>query len=434
MQKILDWMGRGFTGGQLQFVVPDGRSWTLGRGSPQARVLLRDTATVRRILINPSLRLGETYVDGHWRPEGDDLSAVLEVGMRYEQYYEDHHRGSWTGKALAMLGELNNATLSRRNVAHHYDLDESIYRSFLDADMQYSCAYFAEGVWPRHGVCEATGAGGATGPTPAPTFASLTAPCRRPTLEQAQQAKCELIARKLDLRPGAQVLDIGCGWGGLALYLARTRRVQVTGITLSEGQLAVAQQRLAASGLGKQVKFCLQDYRDTTGQYDAIVSVGMFEHVGRPQYPTFFKTVSNLLKQDGVALLHTIGRLSPPGVTNPWIRKYIFPGGYIPAASELFTALEGSGLKHNDFECWRLHYAKTLVEWQRRFAAARPQIQTRMGERFCRMWEFYLKASEASFRWGNLAVFHAQLSHRIDRVPLTRDYLYRDAIGQAKAA
>lgn len=401
MQKILDWMGRGFTGGQLQFVVPDGRSWTLGHGSPQARVVLRDTATLRRILINPSLRLGETYVDGHWRPEDDDLSAVLEVGMRYEQYYEDHHRGSWTGKALAMLGELNNATLSRRNVAHHYDLDESIYRSFLDADMQYSCAYFAEGVR---------------------------------TLEQAQQAKCELIARKLDLRPGAQVLDIGCGWGGLALYLARTRRVQVTGITLSEGQLAVAQRRLVASGLGKQVKFRLEDYRDTTGQYDAIVSVGMFEHVGRPQYPTFFKTVSNLLKQDGVALLHTIGRLSPPGVTNPWIRKYIFPGGYIPAASELFTALEGSGLKHNDFECWRLHYAKTLVEWQRRFAAARPQIQSRMGERFCRMWEFYLKASEASFRWGDLAVFHTQMSHRIDRVPLTRDYLYRDAIGHAKAA
>ncbi len=401
MQKILDWMGRGFTGGQLQFVAPDGKSWTLGRGSPQARILLRDAATLRHILLNPALHLGETYVDGRWQPESGDLDAVLEVGTRYTQYYEDHHRGSWAGKALALLGELNNATLSRRNVAHHYDLDESLYRSFLDADMQYSCAYFAEGVR---------------------------------TLEQAQQAKCELIARKLDLRPGAQVLDIGCGWGGLALYLARTRRVQVTGITLSEGQLAVAQRRLAASGLSKQVQFRLEDYRDTSGQYDAIVSVGMFEHVGRPQYPTFFEAVSRLLKQDGVALLHTIGRLSPPGVTNPWIRKYIFPGGYIPAASELFTAVEGSGLKHNDFECWRLHYAKTLVEWQRRFAAARSQIQNRMGERFCRMWEFYLKASEASFRWGNLAVFHTQLSHHIDRVPLTRDYLYRDAVGHAKAA
>ncbi len=401
MQKILDWMGRGFSGGQLQFIAQDGRSWTLGHGSPRARILLRDAATLRHILLNPALYLGETYVDGRWQPEDGRLGAVLEVGMRYEQYHEERHRGSWTGKALSMLGELNNATLSRRNVAHHYDLDESIYRSFLDADMQYSCAYFADGVH---------------------------------TLEQAQQAKCELIARKLDLRPGAQVLDIGCGWGGLALYLARTRRVQVTGITLSDGQLAVAQRRLAASGLGKQVEFRLEDYRDMTGQYDAIVSVGMFEHVGRPQYPTFFKTVSTLLKQDGVALLHTIGRLSPPGVTNPWIRKYIFPGGYIPAASELFTALEGSGLKHNDFECWRLHYAKTLVEWQRRFAAARPQIQNRMGERFCRMWEFYLKASEASFRWGDLAVFHTQLSHRIDRVPLTRDYLYRDATGQTKAA
>lgn len=401
MQNILDWIGRGFTGGQLQFVVPDGRSWTLGCGLPQVRVLLRDVATLRNILLNPALRLGETYVEGRWEPENGDLRSVLEVGVRYEKHYEDHHRGSWTNKALALLGELNDATSSRRNVAHHYDLDESIYRAFLDADMHYSCAYFAEGVR---------------------------------TLEQAQQAKCELIARKLDLRPGAELLDIGCGWGGLALYLARTRRVKVTGITLSEGQLAVAQRRLAASGLSKQVQFRLEDYRDTTGQFDAIVSVGMFEHVGRPQYPTFFKTVSNLLKQDGVALLHTIGRLSPPGVTNPWILKYIFPGGYIPAASELFTALEGSGLKHNDFECWRLHYAKTLVEWQRRFTAARPQIQQRMGERFCRMWEFYLKASEASFRWGDLAVFHTQLSHRIDRLPLTRDYLYRDAIGHAKAA
>lgn len=401
MQKILDWMGRGFTGGQLQFVAPDGRTWTLGRGTPQARILLRDGATLRHILFNPALRLGETYVDGRWQPEGGQLDTVLEVGMRFTQYCEEQHRGRWTEKLFAVLGELNNATSSRRNVAHHYDLDESLYRSFLDADMQYSCAYFADGVR---------------------------------TLEQAQQAKCELIARKLDLRPGAQVLDIGCGWGGLALYLARTRRVQVTGITLSQGQLEVAQRRLKASGLDRQVKFRLEDYRDTEGQFDAIVSVGMFEHVGRPQYPTFFEAVSRLLKDDGVALLHTIGRLSPPGVTNPWIRKYIFPGGYVPAASELFTAVESSGLKHSDFECWRLHYAKTLVEWQRRFSVARPLIEGRMGERFCRMWEFYLKASEASFRWGDLAVFHTQLTHRIDRAPLTRDYLYREAIAHAKAA
>lgn len=401
MQKILDWMGRGFRGGQLQFVAPDGRTWTLGHGAPQVRILLRDVATLRHILINPGLRLGETYVDGRWQPEGGQLGTVLEVGLKFTTYYEQQHRGTWTQKALALLGELNNATTSRRNVAHHYDLDESLYRSFLDADMQYSCAYFADGVR---------------------------------TLEQAQQAKCELIARKLDLRPGAQVLDIGCGWGGMALYLARTRGAKVTGITLSEGQLEVAQRRLAASGLGRQVKFQLQDYRDADGQYDAIVSVGMFEHVGRPQYPTFFSAMSKLLKDDGVALLHTIGRLSPPGVTNPWISKYIFPGGYVPAASELFTAVENSGLKHNDFECWRLHYAKTLVEWQRRFTAARPQIQSRMGERFCRMWEFYLKASEASFRWGDLAVFHTQLTHRIDRLPISRDYLYREAIAHAKAA
>jgi cyclopropane-fatty-acyl-phospholipid synthase len=401
MQKILDWMGRGFTGGQLQFVAPDGRNWTLGHGTPQARILLRDAATLRHILFNPALRLGETYVDGRWQPEGGQLDAVLEVGMRFTQYCEDQHRGYWTEKLFAVLGELNNATSSRRNVAHHYDLDESLYRSFLDTDMQYSCAYFADGVR---------------------------------TLEQAQQAKCELIARKLDLRPGALVLDIGCGWGGLALYLARTRHVHVTGITLSQGQLEVAQRRLKASGLHRHVKFRLEDYRDTEGQFDAVVSVGMFEHVGRPQYATFFETVSRLLKDDGVALLHTIGRLSPPGVTNPWIRKYIFPGGYVPAASELFTAVENSGLKHSDFECWRLHYAKTLVEWQRRFAIARPLTAGRMGERFCRMWEFYLKASEASFRWGDLAVFHTQLTHRIDRAPLTRDYLYREAIAQAKAA
>lgn len=390
MQLLLDALGRGFEGGTLEFVTGSD-SWTLGRGEPHAVVRMRDAGVLREILMRPGLKFGETYMDHGWEPGDGDLLRVLEVGLKFEEDLEHRMKGRRVRALLAQVLELNNPLASRHNVEHHYNLDADLYRRFLDAEMFYSCAYF-----------------------------------ERPdmSLEDAQQAKCALIARKLDLKPGMRVLDIGCGWGGLAIHLAQKHGVQVTGITLSSEQLAVAQQRVESLGLAGQIELRLEDYRQTAGRFDAIVSVGMFEHVGRPQYPVFFKRVHDLLEPSGTALLHTIGRLTPPGAGNPWIRKYIFPGGYIPAASETLAALEPSDLLLSDFEVWRLHYAYTLAEWNRRFQAARAHFAERFGERFCRMWEFYLLASEASFRWGGLCVFHLQMTRRLDRLPLTRDYLY----------
>ncbi len=392
MQTLLDWMGSGFAVGRLEFAAPDGRTWTLGQGQPSARLRLRSGSVLRSILRNPALRFGETYMDGGWEPDGCDLRDVLAVAMRIEHALQAKHGRLVMAiqRSRARLHELNTPLRSRRNVAHHYDLDFELYRQFLDADLHYSCAYYAH---------------------------------NDDTLEQAQQAKCELIARKLRLQPGAHVLDIGCGWGSLALYLAQHYRVRVTGITLSPSQLEVARRRARERGLAEQVEFRLEDYRSSEGAFDAIVSVGMFEHVGRPQYARFFRQLSQLLKADGVGLVHTIGRLTPPSANNPWIDKYIFPGGYIPAASEVLPAVEDSGLLLTDLEIWREHYARTLAEWRRRFDAA-TALPERFDARFRRMWRFYLQASESSFIEGGLAVFHLQLAHRLDRVPLTRDYLY----------
>ncbi|WP_211234562.1 SAM-dependent methyltransferase [Solimonas soli] len=391
IQLLLDALGHGFHAGTLRFVIDGGDVYTLGDGEPVATLHLRDAAVLREILLRPALKFGETYMDQGWQPEDGDLLRVLEVGVKFEEDLDHRMRGRRVRALLSQVLELNNPLASRHNVEHHYNLDADLYRRFLDESMFYSCAYFA-----------------------------------RPdmTLEEAQQAKCAHIARKLDLRPGARVLDIGCGWGGLAIHLAQHHDAHVTGITLSSEQLAVAQQRIEALGLTDKIEFRLEDYRDTNGTFDAIVSVGMFEHVGRPQYSTFFKDVHELLAPDGTALLHTIGRLTPPGTGNPWIRKYIFPGGYIPAASELFSTIEPTGLLVTDFEIWRLHYALTLREWNRRFQAQRAHFAATLGERFCRMWEFYLLGSEAAFRWGNLCVFHVQMTRRLERLPLTRNYLY----------
>ena len=391
MQLLLDALGHGFHGGTLRFAVEGGDVYTLGEGEPAVTLRLRDATVLRDILLRPALKLGETYMEHGWEPEDGDLLRVLEVGVKFEEELEHRLRGRRVRALLAQVLELNTPLASRHNVEHHYNLDADLYRRFLDDGLFYSCAYFER--------------------------ADMT-------LEAAQQAKCAHIARKLDLKPGARVLDIGCGWGGLAIHLATHHDVHVTGITLSSEQLALAQQRIAALGLTDRIEFRLEDYRDTHGTFDAIVSVGMFEHVGRPQYATFFKDVYALLDQNGTALLHTIGRLTPPGSGNPWIRKHIFPGGYIPAASELLASIEPTGLLVTDFEVWRLHYALTLREWNRRFQADRAHFADTLGERFCRMWEFYLRGSEASFRWGNLCVFHVQMSRHLERLPLTRGYLY----------
>jgi cyclopropane-fatty-acyl-phospholipid synthase len=282
-------------------------------------------------------------------------------------------------------------TRAQRNVAHHYDLNGRLYSLFLDRDRQYSCAYFPTG---------------------------------HETLDQAQAAKKRHIAAKLCLdRPGLEVLDIGCGWGGLALTLARDFDARVTGITLSHEQWTEAQARAEQEGLSDRVTFELRDYRTIERRFDRVVSVGMFEHVGVNHFQQFFDQLSACLRPDGVALLHAIGRSHGPGVTNPWITKYIFPGGYCPALSEVVPRAEKSGLMMTDIEILRLHYAETLRHWRWRFAANRDAIAAIYDDRFCRMFEFYLAASELSFRREDQMVFQIQLAHRIDTVPLTRDYI-----------
>jgi cyclopropane-fatty-acyl-phospholipid synthase len=289
------------------------------------------------------------------------------------------------------IRENNIAHRSRKNVQHHYDLTGELYDLFLDADRQYSCAYFE---------------------TP------------EADLEEAQLAKKRHIAAKMVMnRPGLSVLDIGCGWGGMALYLARNLGAKVKGVTLSDEQLALARKRAVNGGLDSDVRFDLQDYRHVDEKFDRIVSVGMFEHVGRPHYDTYFKKSAELLKKDGVMLMHTIGRVDVPSTTNPFIEKYIFPGGYIPSMSEVMASIERSGLVITDVEVLRLHYAETLKAWRERFMARREEAKKLYDEKFCRIWEFYLASSESAFRWQGLVVFQFQLAHDQQAVPLTRDYI-----------
>jgi cyclopropane-fatty-acyl-phospholipid synthase len=385
--------------GSLSLTLPSGRSFRVGQGSPDFAVRLTDPALPRRLVLAPELALGEGYMDGTIVIEGDDLRGFLAFVIRNAR----DGLPLWNRvKArlriwLRILRQWNPAPRARRNVAHHYDLSSKLYDLFLDADRQYSCAYFA-----------------------------------RPdmSLEEAQLAKKHHIAGKLLLRPGMRVLDIGCGWGGLALTLARDYGARVTGVTLSEEQLKLARERARKAGLEDRVEFHLMDYRKVEGPFDRIVSVGMFEHVGVPHYREYFSKVRELLTEDGVALIHTIGRSSPPGATNPWIDKYIFPGGYVPALSEVMKAVEKEGLFTDDIEVWRLHYAETLRHWHDRFVAREHEARALYDDRFCRMWRYYLIASELTFRLDRQVVFQLQLSRVQEAVPLTRDYLYpanRDA-------
>lgn len=391
VEKLLE---RKIKHGSLTLVLPDGTRHVFGNGEPHAEWIVRDRKTLVKIAADPDWQLGETYMDGAWEPGAPGMLALFEVLMTNFPPEELGSSG-WLQLLLKPIRQWNRIASSRRNVASHYDLDERLFRSFLDTDMQYSCAYF-----------------------------------RLPELdlEAAQQAKCEHLRRKLLLEPGMRVLDIGCGWGGLAIYLAREAGVQVTGLTLSEEQYRVARDRVRRAGLEGQVSIQMTDYREHDQRYDRIVSVGMFEHVGPPNYRTYFNKVRQLLNDDGVATIHTIGRAGPPSAgTNPWIRRYIFPGGYIPAMSETMRAVERSGLITADVEVLRLHYARTLAAWQARFQPVRERFREQKGERFCRMWEFYLAICEAAFRWRDLAVFQFQLARTLSAVPVTRDYLYRPA-------
>ena len=398
MRAFLDLILRRFVVcGRLDIIWPDGTETTY-RGAepgPTGAMRLTTAATVRRIALNPALAVGECYMDGTLVP-APDLYPLLDVLMANLEHDGSRHAVAALNGGLKRLtrrlAQFNPARRARRNVAHHYDLDGELYARFLDADRQYSCAYFPTG---------------------------------DETLDAAQEAKKRHIAAKLRLdRPGLEVLDIGCGWGGMALTLARDYGARVNGITLSQEQLAAARARAEQAGLSERIRFELLDYRALDRDFDRIVSVGMFEHVGVGHYRTFFETVKRSLRPDGVALLHAIGRQTPPGATNPWITKYIFPGGYCPALSEVFAAIEKAGLVTTDAEVLRLHYAQTLRHWRAGFAAQREAIAQLYDERFCRMFEFYLAASELSFRQGGMMIFQIQLARHQAAVPLTRDYIY----------
>lgn len=378
--------------GTLHLHMPGGETHTIGAGEPAAHIHLRSESVLARLLRDPGMAVGEAYMDGDWWPGEGGLLPLFELYFRNRGAIGESRPRDWLGTVFRFLREANGLLRARRNAERHYDLDAELFRRFLDEDMQYSCAYFE-----REGM----------------------------SLEEAQRAKCRHIARKLCLRPGERVLDIGCGWGGMAFYLAENHGVEVTGLTLSRDQYDEARRRAAERGLENRVRFELCDYREHEGRYDAVVSVGMFEHVGRPQYRTYFDRVHGLLAPRGRALIHTIGRSGPPADSRTWIQRYIFPGGYIPALSEAARPIEHSGLVLSDLEIWRRHYAETLRQWNERFQAARGEFAERLGEDFCRMWEFYLIGCRAVFIWGDLVVFQFQLALDNDSVPLTRDYLYR---------
>jgi cyclopropane-fatty-acyl-phospholipid synthase len=380
--------------GRLEVETADGVTETFGDGrGPPLAVKLLDRAAEWRLMANPALSLGELYMDGRLIVARGGLYDLLELGARNLAEMEGLPWVKALNKirmALRGLHQRNNRRRARRNVASHYDLDARVYQLFLDSDLQYSCAYFE---YPGQ------------------------------SLDDAQTAKKRHIAAKLLPEEGATALDIGCGFGGLALYLAGVAGARVTGVTLSEEQFAIASERARQADLADRVEFRLQDYRDVHETFDRIVSVGMFEHVGVNRYDEYFATARRQLKDDGVMLLHAIGRNSVPGATNPWIRKYIFPGGYIPSLSEVLPAVERAGLYVTDIEILRLHYAETLRAWRERFVARWDDAAKLYDERFCRMWEFYLAGSETSFRVDGNMVWQLQLAKRQERVPLTRLYI-----------
>ncbi|MGH6888062.1 MAG: class I SAM-dependent methyltransferase [Rhizomicrobium sp.] len=381
--------------GTLVLVAPDGGRTKFGSGAPEIGMRLHDRKAFLQLAANPELKLGELYMDGRLSVEGGDIADLLDLLMGNLALARPLGILTLVRRWRLMtrrFAQLNYSKRARRNVAHHYDLSDTLYDVFLDRDRQYSCAYFS-------------------------------APGE--TLEEAQIGKKRHIAAKLHLdRPDLKVLDIGSGWGGLALDLARDCGARVLGVTLSKEQIDVSRRRAQTANLAERCRFEFVDYRALSGTFDRIVSVGMFEHVGVPYYPAFFAKMGALLKDDGVALLHTIGRSDGPGVTNPWTAKYIFPGGYTPALSEVIPVIERQGLIVTDIEVLRLHYAETLKEWRRRFKTQWNAVAELYDERFCRMWEFYLAGAEMAFRRDGLVVFQIQIAKRVDALPLTRDYMF----------
>jgi len=400
-------LGKLIKKGSLKLTHADGEVETFGASHPDfpdVEARLTDKSAIRQILTDPRLGAGEAFMDGKIELEKGDIMEFLQLVRGNQPWdqggtlHEPSALRKLRTKISAGLDSVNGLARSKSNVAHHYDIGNDLYQLFLDEDMQYSCAYWD---FDRHG----------------PDM----------TLEQAQIDKKAHIAAKLDLKPSHRVLDIGCGWGGTALYLHEKTGVEVLGITLSEEQLALAQERAKKAGVADKVKFELIDYRDLAerdaGQFDRIVSIGMFEHVGAPNFETFFRSCANLLTADGVMLIHTIGRTSGPGKTDAFTRKYIFPGGYIPALSETLKASEKYRLIHSDIETLRLHYAFTLRAWYKRTVENKDKIVELYDERFYRMWIFYLAGATAAFESGGMCNYQIQYCRNRHTLPLTRDYI-----------
>ena len=381
--------------GRLEVIGPQGEVHVFGgqEPGPDVGIKITDPAFDWKIFLNPELHAAEAYMDGKLqmtKGEVIDFLTIFFVNKRSFDMSPKQIALNQFSRKLRRFKQFNPVARSLQNVKHHYDLGNDLYQLFLDEDLNYSCAYFPKG---------------------------------DETLEEAQRAKQRHIAAKLDLQDGQRVLDIGCGWGSFALYMAQVADVEVLGVTLSEEQLALATKRAADMGLSDRVPFKLMDYRAVEGQFDRISSIGMLEHVGMPQLLEYFLTVRDRLKPDGLALIHSISSKAPPGITGPFIAKYIFPGGYSPSLSETFERIEKSGLWALDCEIWRVHYGTTLKHWRERFMANRDKVAKMYDERFCRMWEFYLAACEGAFFYGSSHVFQIQLARERDAAPLGRDYI-----------
>lgn len=395
-------LSRLFKRGQFTFIDHKGRSTVYGTPDPSpdfpsVTLRINDSRVMGEVVRNPALKIGEAYMDGRVTVEQGDIYDLIRLAKanapygRGEGVLDGNLAVRAVGAVKHRVDRINMARRSKKNVAHHYDLSDRLYDLFLDRDRQYSCAYWTD---PEN-----------------------------ETLDQAQLDKKAHIVAKLAIEPGMRVLDIGCGWGGMALYIHQKTGAEVLGVTLSEEQLKVARRRAEEAGVADKVKFELIDYRSVTGQFDRIVSVGMFEHVGPPQYRTFFRKVRELLTEDGVMLLHSIGRQGKPTVTDDWTTKYIFPGGYNPALSEIVRAYEGLGLWMTDVEVLRMHYAHTLKQWYDRTVAAKDAIVALYDERFYRMWQFYLAGADAAFRYGGLVNYQVQFARNRHTLPITRDYM-----------
>ncbi len=381
--------------GTLEITDYNNNIHTFGNSNPVVSIKLTNKSIERKLFLNPSLHIGEAYMNEELIIEKGTIEDFINLvtncyddfilNNKIYQFYE------YLSSIFMPFQQLNRLVNSKKNVAHHYDIDENLYKLFLDKDMQYSCAYFHN---------------------------------ENISLDQAQKDKKDHIIKKLNIKNDMEVLDIGCGWGGMAIEIAKSTGAKVKGITLSENQFKTASERAQKEGLGDKVSFALQDYRNETSKYDRIVSVGMFEHVGVKYFKTYLSKANDILKDNGVFLLHTIGQRGKPTATSPWIRKYIFPGGYIPSLSEIMNETQKLNINVTDIEVLRLHYAHTLTRWYQNVLENKDTIIKMFDKRFFRMWEFYLLASKYSFKNMGNVVFQIQMAKNINNLPLTRNYIY----------